>query len=182
MITKRQWLAERGLAKPEGRGRFSTEAMAALEKAISEGVEFSDNTPASKPKGTTKQRISEKYDAKKIRRWAAQQGISLGERGRIPAEIVNRYFDEAGSEAVEAPVAVEKPVVAREKVREQTVAWGFARRPQDAPVHISEPVVAISNCGRCGEGVAYCVCTSGPYVPSYLTNGVSETALLTKPE
>ena len=41
MATKREWLISQGLAKP-GRGRLSKVAHDALEKAISEGVEFDE--------------------------------------------------------------------------------------------------------------------------------------------
>lgn len=45
MQTKREYLISKGLAQP-GRGRFSREGNAAIEKAISEGVKFKDATPA----------------------------------------------------------------------------------------------------------------------------------------
>lgn len=41
MQTRREWLVSQGLAKP-GRGKFSNDAKAALAKAESEGVTFSD--------------------------------------------------------------------------------------------------------------------------------------------
>jgi len=46
MATKREYLVGLGLAKP-GRGRFSADAKAALAKAESEGVTFSDGKDAS---------------------------------------------------------------------------------------------------------------------------------------
>lgn len=42
MQTRREWLAERGLAIAGARGKFSNEAKAALEKAKGEGVKWSD--------------------------------------------------------------------------------------------------------------------------------------------
>lgn len=45
MQTEREWLADRGLAKPGVRGRFSLAAKEALAKARQEGVQFAD-TPA----------------------------------------------------------------------------------------------------------------------------------------
>jgi hypothetical protein len=41
MATKRDYLVSKGLAKP-GRGRFSAEAVKALEDARAEGVVFDD--------------------------------------------------------------------------------------------------------------------------------------------
>jgi hypothetical protein len=42
--TKREYLVDKGLAKP-GRGRFSREALAALAQAESEGVTFTEGAP-----------------------------------------------------------------------------------------------------------------------------------------
>ena len=47
MPTKREYLVSLGLAKA-GRGKFSNEAKAALEKALAEGMTFSDQTPPAK--------------------------------------------------------------------------------------------------------------------------------------
>ena len=49
MPTKRDWLVERGLAKP-GRGKFSNAAKEALVKAKAEGVVFDDDAkPTARP-------------------------------------------------------------------------------------------------------------------------------------
>jgi len=42
MLDEREWLAAKGLAKPNTRGRFSNDAKEALAKARAEGVEFID--------------------------------------------------------------------------------------------------------------------------------------------
>src|SRR5689334_18523445 len=54
MQTKREYLVGLGLAKP-GRGKFSKVANAALDKARSEGVKFSDDdqAPRVRPLPTT---------------------------------------------------------------------------------------------------------------------------------
>lgn len=49
MQTKREWLAERGLAIAGARGKFSKAANEALVKAIAEGVQFADTTKPVKP-------------------------------------------------------------------------------------------------------------------------------------
>lgn len=41
MVSRRDWLVSKGLAKP-GRGRLSREAHAAIEKAIADGMTFDD--------------------------------------------------------------------------------------------------------------------------------------------
>jgi hypothetical protein len=62
MQTKREFLVELGLAKPGARGRFSSAAKAALDKAIETGMTFAEvelATPVSKP-------VKVKPQAKKI--------------------------------------------------------------------------------------------------------------------
>lgn len=49
MPTKREWLAEKGLAIAGARGKFSNAAKEALAKAEAEGVVFSDSTPTARP-------------------------------------------------------------------------------------------------------------------------------------
>ena len=49
MQTKREWLAERGLAIAGARGKFSRAANEALVKAIAEGVQFADTAKPVKP-------------------------------------------------------------------------------------------------------------------------------------
>lgn len=42
MVTARNWLADKNLAKRDGRGRFSTPAKEALTEAIKTGIQFDD--------------------------------------------------------------------------------------------------------------------------------------------
>lgn len=44
MATKREWLAEKGLAKAGARGKFSKVAHEALVKAVADGVVFDEPT------------------------------------------------------------------------------------------------------------------------------------------
>lgn len=50
MATKREWLAERGLAKPGARGKFSKEAHEALDAAVASGVVFDEPVVVAKPR------------------------------------------------------------------------------------------------------------------------------------
>lgn len=52
--TRREYAASLGLAKAGARGRLSREANAAIEKAMSEGVEFSDVELGKNPNGNVK--------------------------------------------------------------------------------------------------------------------------------
>jgi hypothetical protein len=192
LVTKRQYLVSLGLTRPDSRGRFSAEAQAALYKAEAEGMKFADGNAAPSTT-TTPVDDSKPYNAKAVRRWAARNGIVLGARGRIPADIVNRFHaenteerDAVSSDPVDmefAPVIAPAPVEPKVPVRDETEAFGFARRQEGDPDYITEPVVGLSNCGRCGEAVQFCNCTSGPWVPSYLTHTEEpvEQALLEKP-
>lgn len=50
MLTRREYAASLGLAKPNSRGRLSLEAHAAIEAAEANGMQFKDSKPAAKPK------------------------------------------------------------------------------------------------------------------------------------
>jgi hypothetical protein len=183
-MNKREYLISLGLAKP-GKGRFSAEGKAAIEKAIADGMVFDE--PVAKPVSDKPKKVrtskapkekapsKELYDTKAVRAWAEQTGaIEKGKRGRLPSEVINAYMASHGSEA-EAPKRVAKVV---SKVRETAVGYTYARRgPKDQPF-ISEPLVAVSSCGGCAKGVAYCGCTSGPVAPKYLGG---EPLMLEKP-
>ncbi|AVD99394.1 DNA bridging protein [Streptomyces phage BillNye] len=171
-MNKRQYLIQLGLAKP-GKGRFSAEGKAAIELAISQGIKFDEPVakPVSAPKPKAPKVVKEKapnkgsYDAKAIRAWAERTGaIEKGKRGRIPTDVINAYLASQGT--VTAPV--KRVVTAKPKVREVTVGWTYARRGKNDKPFISEPLVAVSTCGGCAKGVAYCGCSNGPVAPKYL--------------
>jgi hypothetical protein len=68
----RDWLVSKGLAK-EGRGKFSNAARDALDKAVSEGMSFSDY-----PKGVTGRKPARKVTARK--RAVASKQVNSEER------------------------------------------------------------------------------------------------------
>jgi hypothetical protein len=181
-MNKRDYLVSKGLAKP-GKGRFSADAKAAIEKAISEGIVFDEPVakPVSAPKAKAPKVVKEKapakasYDVKAVRAWAEQTGaIEKGKRGRIPTGVINAYLASHGT--VTAPV--KRVVTPKSKVREVTVGWTYARRGKNDKPFISEPLVAVSTCGGCAKGVAYCGCSNGPVAPKYLGG---ERLLMEKP-
>ena len=95
--TAREYLFSLGLTKsPTGRGRFSNEAKAALAKAESEGIKFVDVTPS------VAQPVID-VNAKDVRRWANENGYSLGDRGRISGTIKQAYLDATSPEDRQAP-------------------------------------------------------------------------------
>jgi len=191
MATEREYLISIGLAK-EGRGRFSSEAKAALEKAKSEGMVF-DLTPAEiaklerqnrtkrvkevSPKPVSVRRpTQDEYDVKAVRAWGEQTGaIEKGKRGKLSTALINAYL---ASNKVEKKVAVKKSAVKRSIVRSETVGYTFAKRKDTDPAFISEPLVAVMTCGKCSRGVSYCGCQDGPVAPSYLGG---QPLMLTRP-
>lgn len=199
LMTKREWLAtqkgpdNKPLAIPGARGRFSHAAQAALAEAEKKGMKWAEpevKVPAQREKTKTVKTETAKplkpegdYDPKEVRAWATQTGITLSERGRIPAEVLNSYFAANGKADLikEKPKSTVTVLIDRPKVRKETVAWGYARRkPEDGP-HISEPVTQFQKCGKCSMGIAYCNCQNGPFVPMWMTNGKLESGMLKKP-
>jgi hypothetical protein len=191
MPTERAFLVSKGLAK-EGRGRFSAEAKAVLEKAKLDGMVF-DKTPAeiakeqrkNKPKKIQAKVTAPKetrpsqdsYDAKAVRAWGEQTGaIEKGKRGKLPTSLINAYL--SANKPQPKRVVSRKPAGKRQAVRSETVGYTYARRGVNDPAFISEPLVAVSNCGGCSRGVAYCGCENGPKAPKYLGG---ELLLLTCP-
>lgn len=90
MITKKEWLKKvHGIGNGKGRGRISREGHALIAKAIEEGVVFSD-VVSQKATGPT---ITEEYSPADVRKWAAENGIKVGARGRIDSAIIQQYLD-----------------------------------------------------------------------------------------
>jgi len=191
MATEREYLVSIGLARP-GRGRFSAEAKAARDEALSKGMVF-DKTAGELAKEERKnkpQRVrkatsvvkevrpsQESYDAKAVRSWGEQVGmIERGKRGKLPTALINAYL---AANKTEKKVTVRRPVEKSVKVREVSVGYTYARRGPKDPAFISEPLVAVATCGRCSKGVGSCKCTGGPVAPKYLGG---EVLMLTRPE
>lgn len=163
MATQREYLVGLGLAKP-GRGKFSKEAHAALAEAVANGVTFDE--PAYKaPK--VKEVATEGADAPsqpsrpisesaKIREWATSNGVKVGNRGRIPSDVINAFKqDDASSIAPAAkPVYKIEPQV---RVRQVKCMYG----EDDAG-----RVVGFGMCQRCTYHVSFCKCKAGPKPPS----------------
>jgi hypothetical protein len=102
MQTAREFLFGKGLTKaPTGRGRFSREANAALDKARKAGTVFSDDaSKVEKPKTVKVEKTpkavavkpTERYDNAEVRKWARANGHTVGERGRIHVDVINAYL------------------------------------------------------------------------------------------
>ena len=192
MKTEREYLVSLGLAQA-GRGRFSAKAKEALASARANGMEFAQTATQiakierkAKPKTAPKPvvRISsnrpakDSYDVKAVRAWGEKAGfLDKGARGKLPTQVILDYLAENGNSVPASPrkVVVRQP---RSKVREETTAWAIVRRGPKDPAYVSEPLVAVSTCGRCTRGISYCGCDAGPVAPKYLGG---ELLMLTKP-
>lgn len=201
--TPRDFLASLNppLAQAGARGRFSKDAQAALATARAEGFLFIGDpghpktevkTPRAPKTEAPKQVVTgapvslvkpapavatETYDPKEVRAWAKQNGVEVGERGRIKPEVF-AAFAKAGGKPVGAGA---KPIVKAPavKVRKEKVAWGFIPRKKGDGQHISEPLLGIQNCGSCKQGIQFCGCPTGPVMPKHYGGAV---ALLTRPK
>ena len=183
MVTKRDWLVSKGLAK-QGKGRFSQVAKDAISKAESEGMVF-DEPVIPVASGTRRVKVDKpvkvtapakaSYDAKAVRAWAEQTGaIGKGQRGRIPTDVIAAFLAQSG------PIVESKPIVRvpAKRIRPENVGWTFAKRRENDPEYISEPLVAITECGVCHKGIGFCACHTGSISAKFLG---SQPIMLTKP-
>jgi hypothetical protein len=165
MLTQRAYLVSLGLAK-DGRGKFSNAAKDALAKAIEQGMEFSDPTPAAKPKkvlttsvkATQTPRIDAKaFDPKAVRKWAEKAGIEIGARGRIHTSIVAKYLSEVGD-------------AAPARTNDLDVYRDTAARVRNADTYSvtvdGEKIVRTYKdvCNSCGYSIGWCYEPNGPFV------------------
>lgn len=189
MVTKRDWLVGKGLAK-QGKGRFSQVAKDAISKAEAGGMVFDEPVipmSSEKPRVAKTVKVDKpakintppknSYDAKAARSWAENNGrIEKGQRGRLPAMVLVDYLALMSSDSVPES----KPVVrvSPKRVRDENVGWTYAKRRENDPHYISEPLVAVTECGVCHKGIGYCSCNNGPVSAKFLG---SQPLMLTKP-
>lgn len=166
MATKREYLVEKGLAKP-GRGKFSTVAHEALAEAVANGVVFDEPVKPVKEVATEGDKPSQPSkptsETAEVRAWAASNGIKVGERGRIP-EAVTKAFH-AGDASAMKP----KPtytIAPQTRVRQVKCMYGT-----DAAGH----TIGYALCRRCTYHVSLCKCAAGPQPPSMVVKVLDRT-------
>ncbi len=142
-MTKREWLAEKGLAKAGARGKFSTEANAAL-KAEEDRCK-AENIPLP---------------------WVEAVKPIAGKRGRKPK--VSRGITQfEKSQGVEEEPTLRRQdysvIVSPPKRREETHAY---------VVDKNNFVVAIQFCGSCQKSISRCI-HDVPFAPAYLGGGLA---------
>lgn len=170
MPTKREYLAGLNppLAKP-GRGRFSKEALDALAAAEAAGVVFDEPVKPVKEVATEGEEPSKPTkpasESTAIRSWAATNGIKVGERGRLPKEVIAAYRADSPSMAKPqaAPVYKVEPQV---RVRQISAMYGQDDRGT---------VIGFSMCTRCKYHISLCQCKSGPVPPKFVVKMLDRT-------
>lgn len=126
----------------------------------------------------------------KARDWLVKQGLAKQGRGRFSREAKaalakaieeGMTFSDFKLTADETPKVTKvehratAPLVVREPVRANRVMWGIDRGTESSH---SPLLIAVSTCGSCSRGVAYCNCNTGPKLPKWLGGSVG---MLEKP-
>lgn len=168
MATKREYLVGLGLAQP-GRGRFSREALTAIAEAESQGTVFDEPVKAVS-KGVSvegdsspSQRTRPTSESSLIRAWAADNGVAVGNRGRIPESVVSAYRSGDATSLLPAPKVTRPPQV---RVRQLKAMYG----EDDAG-----RLVGFAICRRCSNHINFCRCGSGPKPPSIVVKVLDRT-------
>jgi hypothetical protein len=168
MVTKRDWLVQKGLAKA-GRGKFSNAAKAEIDKAVKDGVVFDEpltvGPKAAKPRSVKSPKAPKEPEVKQekstadpaaVRKWAKENGVTVSERGRVSESTKLAYeqaMDAKGGEVIhstpgqrgEKDVRQHAPML----VSEDTVWVGT----NDKPV---KGVSYKTACANSGTSIGYC--------------------------
>lgn len=176
--SKREFLVTAGLANPT-RGRFSAEAEAfaaanagkwaeavkpapSRVKVARDKVVTPTGTRVALPKGHTSG-----LDGKAVRAWAKQNGFEVGQRGRLPVEVISAYVKANGrpvGRAAARPQAVTLPKVRRESTGYSVVGGTLIRQ---------------DSCGKCAAQVSRCACPTGPRARGFIEKDAGGPVVLT---
>lgn len=154
MKTKRDWLAEQGLAIAGARGKFSRDAMAAL-KAEEDRCK-AENIPLP---------------------WVEKEKPVPGRRGRKPKEKTSiglTKFEQANMTDEEAAEFYYENRSDSSTAKIPVIANIPYRREQDHAFVIDQNgfLIAIQFCGKCSKSIRRCV-HDVPYAPDYLGGGLA---------
>jgi len=70
---------------------LSKKNAAALRKALGEFTSNARRVRSGKPAAVKSVRSSSRVDAKAVREWALENGLTVSARGRVPSDIVEKY-------------------------------------------------------------------------------------------
>lgn len=167
MATKRDYLVGLGLAKP-GRGRFSKEATEALAAAEASGQIFDEPVKPVKEVATEGDKPSQPSkptsESSLIRSWAADNGIKVGERGRIPADVIKAFGKQDATGLAETP----KVYTVTPSVRTRQIKTMYGEDDKGLKIGFSQ-------CRRCAMHVSWCRCSTGPKPPSMVVKVLDQT-------
>lgn len=163
MTTRRAYAASLGLAKADGRGRLSKEALAAIEEMEANGMVFEDSAAAKEravkakePKAVTVQ--AGEFNAKAVRAWALSVGMPVNTRGRLSADVFEAYRKA-------------NPNVKPSETREHIRVVGKDTRPHAAPTRSARTEyfawygnkrikLSPREACKCGYSLSHCQCGS----------------------
>lgn len=182
--TKRAYAVRLGLANPT-RGRFGKDALLAIATAEAQGHTFVEPVVATpKPKATTaatpaapkptrvalpKENLPA-TDPKAVRAWAKQNGHTVGDRGRIHADVIKAYLADGGKAVAVTTAEVKRPTpLDMPKVRRENSGWS----------RVKGILIRQDRCGKCTAAVSRCTCKTGPQAHAFLSKEVGEPVILT---
>jgi Lsr2 len=70
---------------------LSTAHTEELHKVLAGYVTHARKAPGTARRGPRGRRPAEQLDTRKVREWARAEGIDIKERGRVPAEVIEKY-------------------------------------------------------------------------------------------
>ena len=76
---------------------LSTAHSDALRKALEQYIRHGRRTGGTARRTSRSRRGSDGVDTAKVREWAKGQGIEIKERGRVPADVVEKYKTAVGA-------------------------------------------------------------------------------------
>lgn len=145
------------LAKLNGRGRFSKDAIVALKEAKDKGITFGDESLGNLKPAAARRRSAaagSSQDSAKIRRWAKKNGYMISKQGRLPIDVVRAYNGMDPKPKRDDFLA--KPVPKNPRLRQLECLYGLTDDGYR---------VGFSTCRRCALHINRCTC-SAPLPPS----------------
>jgi hypothetical protein len=70
---------------------LSTEHSEELHKVLAGYVAHARRAAGTGQRGSRGRRPADQLDTRKVREWARAEGIDIRERGRVPAEVIEKY-------------------------------------------------------------------------------------------
>lgn len=163
MTTRREYLAELGLAKRDGRGRLSAAGLEKIAEMEAMGMVFSDSVVA-KERSVKAKTVTVKagaFDARTVRNWAKSVGMPVNERGRLSGEILEAYR-KANPEVKPSETREHIRVIGKD-IRPTAPRTRSKRTEYIAWLGNKRMVLGENEACKCGYSLSHCSCGS-PHV------------------